>query len=296
MRSFFKFFSVLCLIVIIAVAAFVYIKYWRSQHNTVNNNLYTVAYGNISETVSASGTVAPQREAVINAFYDGYVKKIYVKTGQHVKAGDPLVSVVESLQAGQQVFPMIAPYAGQVMIINKNEGEDVLKTTTSDATNTDYIMKIADLSHYYVDAKVPEMNIAQIKKGQQVTIKVISIANKTYKGVVDIIASAPMPQQNSFASQQVLYPVHIRIENPDHALRIGMSAVADIAISHKNHVLLLPHDFLHEHHNSYYVVLKDGKTVPVTTGLQNSSEVEITKGLTAGQQVRRINFFNAAAD
>ena len=67
------------------------------------------------QRVTIAGTVTPLKKTVITAPYSGYVKKIYVKIGDLVKRGDPIVSVVQSLQGGDDVFPLRSPLDGVVV-------------------------------------------------------------------------------------------------------------------------------------------------------------------------------------
>ena len=53
-------------------------------------------------------------------------EKIYVKFGQHVKEGDPIVSLEQSLHSQhEEIYPLRAPFEGDVVQILHNEGEYV---------------------------------------------------------------------------------------------------------------------------------------------------------------------------
>ena len=69
--------------------------------------LFLILWGTISEidtTISASGkitTIVPNVEVQSN--YDSVVKKIYVKKGQGVKKGDPLLTFDSTLQRADRM-------------------------------------------------------------------------------------------------------------------------------------------------------------------------------------------------
>ena len=53
----------------------------------------TIARGTVVRTAVATGFVEPERETQVNTQLAGFVRKLHVKLGQKVKAGDPLAEV-----------------------------------------------------------------------------------------------------------------------------------------------------------------------------------------------------------
>ena len=82
----------------IITAGVIYAIFHFGVDKNKNIRLETVRKTDFIQKVTVPGTIIPFRQTIITAPYTGYVKKIYVKVGQKVNAGDPLVSVVESLQ------------------------------------------------------------------------------------------------------------------------------------------------------------------------------------------------------
>ena len=250
-----------------------------------------VQKGNITKRVTIAGTVSPKRQNTIVAGYNGYIKKLYVSLGQKVKQGDNLVSVTESLQSDDKVYPMKAYYAGTVVLINNREGEHVTTTGTSP------ILVVDDLSTLYIKANVPENDIPGIKVGQKATINVTPLFTKHFSGVVEDISLAAADQQsNSFgfgSSSQAQYPVRIKITSQSTQIRPGMSAKIDIITALQKGALVLPHQYIdHSAKFADFVTLADGTVRKVTLGLQDDANVEIIKGLKLGQKVRQVDYMD----
>lgn len=282
--------KIILLILIIASIGFYVFNQKNTQQQTAH--FLTIKPGDITRKATTAGRIIPNRETIITAPYAGYIKKIYVKTGDTIPAEAPLVSVAQSLQeVNETIYPIKAPYAGKVVLVNKSEGQYVNQTTSND----DPIMTIDDLNPLYVQADVTEADIAAVHQGQTVIIKPSSSVTKTYHGTVETVAEAPLPQQSNIwgGQQQVSYPVKIKIDDADHQqLYPGMSVIADIIIEHKKDVLILPHEYLRHNDQGYYVILSNGQHANVATGLQTPQDVEITSGLKSGDQVKRINYFD----
>ena len=135
-------------------------------------NYGTVTRGDLVQKVTIAGSVNPNRKTVITAPYNGYVRKIFVQIGQHVKEGDPIVSLAQSLKGSvEEIYPMRAPFSGTVVQVLKTEGEYV-EQTNSQANG---LVRIDDLSRMFVDANSPELEIGKLKEGQEGIVKASAI-------------------------------------------------------------------------------------------------------------------------
>ncbi|MGZ3656907.1 MAG: efflux RND transporter periplasmic adaptor subunit [Bdellovibrionota bacterium] len=153
--------------------------------------LGTVVRQDLVQKVTIAGTVISRRRTVVAAPYNGYVRQLFVKVGDKVKPGQPLVSVAQSLQSSEPVFPLRAPYAGTVMHVNKHEGEYV-----KEGDSVDYILRIDDLEQLFVQANAPEMDWAKLKTGLEATMKASAITSRSYKGRIAELTLAPQPSQS----------------------------------------------------------------------------------------------------
>lgn len=288
---FLKIIKFLLFIIIVSLLAYAGWTVWQKQlqatASSQTTSLYRVHRGNILNKATAPGTIYPYLETAIAAPYRGYIKKIYVHTGQIVKKNAPLVTVVQALQSNERVYPIRAPFTGIVVLVNKKEGDYV----SGGGASTNFIVKISDLSRLFVKASVAERDISKIKKGQKVLIKPSSVTGKLYKGIVETVALAPTPQRTRSSSKQTVFPVTIKVLHPDAHLYSGMSVINDIIVNNKKDVIIVPHEYLRHKGSGYYVVLADNAKRFVKIGIQTPRYVEITKGLTGGEELKKIDYF-----
>lgn len=238
------------------------------------------------QRVTIAGTVISRRRTVVAAPYNGYVKEIFVKVGDKVKPGQPLVSVAQSLQSSEPVFPLRAPYEGTVMHVNKHEGEYV-----KEGDSADYILRIDDLAQLFVQANAPEMDWARLKNGLDAVVKASALPTHSYLGRITELTLAPQPSQSGGGSGSGgEYPVRIVILNPDPQIGPGMSVVVDITTNKITGVLTLRHEFVFRGTDGDYAILADGKKTKIEVGLQNDEIVEVKSGLSENAQVRQVDF------
>ncbi len=243
-----------------------------------------VKRADLSQKVTIAGNVIPLRHSLIMSAYSGYVQKIYVGVGEHVKAGAPLVSVAPSLQSLDKVYPIRAPFSGIVSQVMKLEGEYV----NSSDTNS-YIIRLDDFSKMFIDANVPEADRAKLRVGQDAIVHATALGNKTYKAVIREIAYASK-STNSWSNTQVLYPVRLEITDDDASLVSGLSVLVDVETAKRTNVLQVGVEFVAKHNNKYYATLANGTQKEVSIGIQNEESVEITNGLAEGDHVRQVDF------
>lgn len=114
-----------------------------------------------------------------------------------------------------------APMDGTVTTINSEEGELVSSGTQ--------MAIVSNLKGTWVEVSVKETDLANIKEGQSVAVKVPAYRDKEFKGKVKTINAQP-----SFAVKRatnengdfdiVAFGVKIELDNPEEILRPGMSA------------------------------------------------------------------------
>lgn len=164
-------------------------------------------------------------------------------------------------------------------------------TTTADSTsaaasNYTTVATISLDKSMVISISVDETDILSLSEGQEATVSIDSIGEDTYSGTVTEISTTA-----SSSSGVTSYSAEITIDKTDDMLS-GMSASVVITIEGVDNALLIPVDALHQTGSTAYVYTEyDENTgefsgmTEVTTGLSNSSYVEITEGLGEGDIV-----------
>jgi multidrug efflux pump subunit AcrA (membrane-fusion protein) len=252
-----------------------------------------VERGDVIQRVTIAGTVTPDHKTMISAPYSAYVNKLYVQVGDHVKMGDPVVSLTQSLNGvHEDVHPMRSPFEGVVVQVLRVEGEYIDLTNTSSTNGTGIVM-IEDLRQLHIAASAPELDVQKLKVNQDVIIKASSILTRSYKGKIKNIALAAKEQQN-WDKSRVEFSVLIDVLDADPQLEPGMSVICDIIAKKVTGVLFLPDEFIQKDKDKYFITDENGQSKPVEVGIQNEEAFEIKSGVTEGQKVRETDFLSLA--
>ncbi|MGO9337245.1 MAG: efflux RND transporter periplasmic adaptor subunit [Terracidiphilus sp.] len=217
----------------------------------------------------------------------------------------------------------IAPFDGIVTNEPIREGETVVEGIQNAEGST--LMTIADMSVVTAEVKVDETDIVNIRLDQPAEVTVDALPGKVFKGHVTLVGDQALLRSTGVATSQSTtgteeakdFKVVVTLDNPTSDLRPGLSTTAKITTAHKTNVLSLPIQALTMHDpnddkpktaggvqaasttpaaksnpvQGVYVVDKDKqgklrvKFVPVTTGITGATDIEVTSGLTAGQEI-----------
>ncbi len=139
-------------------------------------------------------------------------------------------ATLQQLQAQLTYTVITSPLNGVVLIKNMEPGE--LANIGSP------IVTIADLDNVWLRVYVPEPDIGKIKLGQTATVTVDSYPNKSFQGKVAEISSqaefTPKNVQTKKERVNLVFGVKINLSNPEHLLKPGMPADAEIVINETN--------------------------------------------------------------
>jgi HlyD family secretion protein len=98
------------------------------------------------------------------------------------------------------------------------------------------LFQIAEnLSQMQIVLAIDEADIGQVKAGQAVTFNVDAFPDRQYRGVVQQVRLSATNTSNV-----ITYPVVVSVDNHDQSLLPGMTANADIEVSHRDNVLRVP--------------------------------------------------------
>lgn len=251
----------------------------------------TVEKKTFEKTVVVNGNLEPIRKTIVIAPFNGFIRKVHVKVGQMVKAGDPVVTLSQTLAGMEPQHPIRSGISGKVMQIMHAEGEYM---KADDAAN--YILRIDDQSVYYVDANAPELSVIYMAIGQPVELTSSALAGRKFHGKVMEIAEAPKVQDGWRNQGKVEYQVRIRVEDKSPDLFSGLSFTAKVITAKKENALVVPIEYLHKENDEYYVLdPKKGKR-QVQVGMVNDREVEITSGVAENDVIQVVDLLDALGD
>jgi HlyD family secretion protein len=179
-------------------------------------------------------------------------------------------------------FQVRSPSQGTVLEILVHTGEIITSGTATFGGGT-ILMRIADLSHMVVKAKINEVNIPRVSVGQPVDIRLDALPEKLFKGRVTAIAAQGVKENNL-----VTYEVSINIENSHPALKPMLTANIDIETKRLDDVLTVPLEVLRVKNGDDVVdVWSEGQTQTrkVRVAFRTDTQAIITQGLQEHDQV-----------
>jgi HlyD family secretion protein len=169
---------------------------------------------------------------------------------------------------------LVAPFDGVVSAVNVKAGEPA--STLAPA------LILLDRRHYHLDVSVDEADVAKLAVGQPASVAADALPGVTLTGTVERIAPTA-----TVAGGVVNYAVRIVLAPTDAALRVGMSATADIVVAQAEGVLLVPNWAIRRDRRTgqAYASLRVGGElveVEIETGLRGEAYTEVTRGVKEG--------------
>lgn len=231
-----------------------------------------------------------------------------------------LQTQVATLKANQNSLDLtfaVAPFDGIVTNEPVREGETVVIGIQN--TNGSTLMTLADMSVITAEVKVDETDIVNVQIGQPAEVTVDALPGKVFKGHVTLVGDQAINRSTGIATSQTTtgteeakdFKVVITLDDKSDDLRPGLSTTAKITTAHKTSVLSLPIQALTMHSpdadkpagtvvagtkpspavQGVFKIEKDKsgkprtKFVPVTTGITGATDIEVTGGLSQGDEV-----------
>lgn len=185
-----------------------------------------------------------------------------------------------SWQAYQAVSPILtAPMSGIITNITYSPRMTISAATDS----TSRVAVIKSEGNPLASFNVSEIDVSKVKVGQKATVKLDSIADKTFTGKVMTV-----DRIGTVASGVTNYPVVIQLDTEAAEILPNMSTGANIIIDSKDNVLLVPSGVIQQQGGQSIVRILKGRqtqTVSVETGLTSDSQTEIISGLEEGDEI-----------
>src|SRR6266550_587568 len=220
------------------------------------------------------------------------------------KSGIPINQSPEKFQGSN----VVAPMDGIVLTKNVEIGESITSGVSSFNAGT-ILFTVADVSKMIVKAGVNEVDIGKVRVGMPVKVTLDSYQKVSFAGRVDRIAPAVR-----LDDKVRVFDVEIRLDAQGRELRSGMTANIEMSGERKEKVLTVPVESVFQRDEGEVVYVKknldakalaelskkkksdDGKIDKdawkkffdkrvVVSGLSDNKNVEILRGLKAGEEV-----------
>jgi len=179
-----------------------------------------------------------------------------------------------------------SPIDGVVLSRDVEMGDAVSSILVLGSSAT-LVMTLGDISQVYVKGKVDESDIGKVYLSQPARIKVESLKDKTFNGVVTRISPMGVEKDNV-----TTFEVRVSINNPGGELKAEMTANAEIILEEHKNVLQIPEgSIIYDKDKKASVEVpdhkgKDGKRkLAVNIGISNGAKTELLSGLKEGDQV-----------
>lgn len=195
---------------------------------------------------------------------------------------------VESAKLDLARTRIVAPQDGTVVALLVDEGQ-----TLNANSSTPTIAKIANLDTMVIRAEISEADVVKVEPGQRVYFTILGDPNTKIEATLREVEPAPTSIQSDTADAggAVYYNGLFEVPNPDHRLRIAMTASVTIVLDEARGVLTLPSGLVaNRGPDGVMVSVYDPQTeemrpVRVEVGLNNNITAEIVSGLAEGDQV-----------
>jgi cobalt-zinc-cadmium efflux system membrane fusion protein len=184
-----------------------------------------------------------------------------------------------------QEFTLRAPIDGEVIARNVNPGAEVLGQYSGGSAVE--LFTVGELDTVWVFADVFEMDLAKVKRGAPVSVKVVAYPDKVFSGQVDWISDALDPTARTVR-------VRCSIPNPGRELKPEMYATVTIMVDAPP-VAAIPRSAILRIGDQTVVFVQDGKTpdgrlkftrrVIAVNEEEGSDYVPIVRGLIPGDRV-----------
>jgi HlyD family secretion protein len=215
-----------------------------------------------------------------------------------------------------------APIAGTVTYIAVRVGENVVPGIQN--TSGSYLMTISDMSVVTAEVLVDETQIANVRNGQSAEVTIDALSGQVLPGEVIQVGTQAVLRTSGLATTQSTtgsqeakdFKVVVRLEMPPPGLRPGLSTTARITTDRKENVLVIPLQALairtrreldqaaspsgpgstlaasrpsaearEEVQGVFAIRDRQAVFVPVKTGITGVSDIEITEGLSEGDEI-----------
>jgi HlyD family secretion protein len=130
----------------------------------------------------------------------------------------------------------------------------VIASASGNVSGGTTLLTLAGLADMRVRALVDETDIGSIQPGMAARVSVEAYPNRQFRGQVEKVEPQAVVDQNV-----TMFPVLVRLQNPEQLLRPGMNADVEIDVARRMNVLVIP--------NGAVVAMRDAASAASALGL-----------------------------
>jgi len=211
-------------------------------------------------------------------------------------------------------FDVISPIDGVVTNLPVRMGETIVPGIQNSPAST--VMTIADMSLITAEVNADETDVVSVQLGQDATVTIEAMPNHTFHGKVIQIGNSAILRSSGLAASQSTtssqeakdFKVVVALDDPPADIRPGLSATAKIVTATRRDVLAIPIQALtvrtqrelerpadsnapttragsQEVQGVFVIHDSRAEFRKVETGISGASEIEVTSGLAAGDEI-----------
>lgn len=209
------------------------------------------------------------------------------KMNSEIRSYDLEEKKLEKLKDQKVNCLIYAPQKGMVVYANSKSRWGQQTATIEEGAavrERQAIIKLPDLTKMQVNVKVHESKVELLEPGLRAIVKV---QGQELQGTVDFVAN--QPEQGSFMAAKVQeYSTIIKIDGEQTGLKPGMTAEAQILVTHEKNVLMIPVASIVQQSGKYFTwVDKNGNfdRRELLLGASDDNFVVVQDGVAEGEEV-----------
>jgi len=136
-----------------------------------------------------------------------------------------LTAIVDQMRSNIRKKTLVAPFDGQLGIRQVNVGQMI--------NPGQQVVALTSLDPVYVDFALPQQHLGKLSPGLEVRVTTDALPGRVFPGKLTAVNSMVDTATRNVSVQATL-------ENPDHALRPGMFAKAEVVLPEKSPALIIP--------------------------------------------------------
>jgi multidrug efflux pump subunit AcrA (membrane-fusion protein) len=218
--------------IIILASLIIIVGWFSTHHSSAKSKWITINTGPIASAIYGLGTVTSDKIYNLKVGVTTSVKEVFVKEGDDVQAGQPLIQFVN--------LPLVrAAFAGTVTSLPLHVNETAYPQTEA--------LTLMDLKDCYILVALEQEAGIKVRKGQKVKISFSGLPDQVFEGIVNSV----------YPKDQEVY-VKITSNQLPPTILPEMSADVSIILNEKTDALLVP---LQAVQNSTVTLRRNGKTI-----------------------------------